>query len=513
MSEVVRSATQISATRLRRQHELAVRFGMRALKETQLEVVLNEACQVVSQGMNSRFAKVLKYLPDDNEFVLETGVGWDRSDIGHTRLGADNASPAGFAFANGRPVISNHLGQEHRFRTPEILVKYGIERAINVPIRGTPTSWGVLEADSPDDDEFTESDLVFLEGVANVISMTLERLMADSHAHASEAFSASVLNASPDSIKVLTRTGTIEFMNLSALQQMQIDDPTLVAGKPWLTLWPELAYAQVEQALEQAFAGESVRFEASRPTQKGQPRWWDVSIAPIVSNDGTIERVVTVARDITERRRHEDTLAQLVEARENQLNSSEMMMKEVHHRVRNSLQLVQTLLFLQANLAVEEEVKSQLTIAARRVSTVGSVHERLYKADGAEATDAALYLGGLIDDLRTGFNDRPIELSAKSLILPAARLAPLGLIACELVTNALKYGKGKVSVTLGRTTDAVELVVCDEGGGFPDSFSTPQGTGLGMRLVKTYSGFGQDAIAIDRSVPFSKISVKFKGVR
>lgn len=70
-----------------------------------------------------------------------------------------------------------------------------------------------------------------------------------------------------------------------------------------------------------------------------------------------------------------------------------------------------------------------------------------------------------------------------------------------------------MSVTLGRTTDAVELVVCDEGGGFPDSFPTPQGTGLGMRLVKTYSGFGQDAIAIDRSVPFSKISVKFKAVR
>ncbi len=77
----------------------------------------------------------------------------------------------------------------------------------------------------------------------------------------------------------------------------------------------------------------------------------------------------------------------------------------------------------------------------------------------------------------------------------------------------MKYGKGKVSVTLERTKDAVELIVCDEGDGFPHSFPKPQGTGLGMRLVSTYSGFGQDAIAVDRSVPFSKIAVKFKAVK
>jgi PAS domain S-box-containing protein len=510
ISEVVRSATHLSASRLRRQHELAVRFGLWALKAPHLDAVLNEACGVVSRGMGSRFAKVLKYLPDQREFLLETGVGWDQADIGVATLGADDASPAGFAFANGGPVISNHLGQEHRFRTPEILTRYGIERAINVPIRGTPVSYGVLEADSTEGDEFIESDIVFLEGVANVISMTLERIMADSVSNHRESFSASVLDASPDCIEVIAKDGAIEFMNLNGLKQMQVADLALIEGKPWTTLWPESAHAEVTAAIEQAFAGGSARFEAFRTTMRGEPRWWDVSISPIVDEVREIERVVTVARDISERREHEERLSRLVAKREIQIDSTEMMMKEVHHRVRNSLQLVQTLLFLQANLAAEEEVKSQLKVAANRVMTVASVHERLYKSDGVEATDAALYLEGLIDDLRAAFDDRAIELSAASMILPARRLAPLGLIACELVTNALKYGKGKVSVGLERSADVIMLTVCDEGNGFPESFPMPQGTGLGMRLVRTYAGFGNDSIAIDRSVSFSKIVVKFK---
>jgi PAS domain S-box-containing protein len=511
--EIVRSAVQLSSSRLRRQHELAARFAVTALRLPRLRDVLDEACYVVSQGIGSRFAKVLRFLPEENLFLLEHGVGWNAADIGVARLGADEASPAGFAHLTGRPVISNHLGQEHRFRTPELLIRYGIERAINVPIRGAPLSYGVLEADSTDGDDFIETDIVFLESVSSVISMTLERSLARSEANRSELFSAQILNASIDCIVVLSNQGSIEFINDSGQLQMGVEDFSQLVGTPWVDRWPASDRQRVEAALRGAAEGVASRFEAPYLTATDTLQWWDVSVAPIRNPDAcdeSVSQIVAVCRDVTERHEHELKLNRLISDRDNQLDMSDLMMKEVHHRVRNSLQLVQTLLFLQASLSGDESVKSQLKIAANRVQTVASVHQRLYQDNGIEATDAADYLAGLIEDLRGSFKDRPMSLDAPSMVLPANRLAPLGLIVCELVTNALKYGQGLVSVTLERDDAAVWLSVCDEGNGFPDNFPVPQGTGLGMRLVRTYAGFGTESVLVDRSVPFSKIVVKFK---
>ena len=83
-------------------------------------------------------------------------------------------------------------------------------------------------------------------------------------------------------------------------------------------------------------------------------------------------------------------------------------------------------------------------------------------------------------------------------------------MTAELVSNALKYGRGQVVVKLEETAGAVRIIVEDEGLSFPKNFPAPQGTGLGMRLIKTYCRGGPDAITVDRSVPFSRIIVIFQ---
>ncbi|MGI4861292.1 MAG: sensor histidine kinase [Janthinobacterium lividum] len=510
VDEIARSVAGLSRTRLRRQHVLAAKFGYFALGDANFADILREAARVAADGVGSRFAKVLRYMPQTDEFLLVAGMGWTSDDIGTLSMGADDASPAGFAYSSGKPVISNHLGNEHRFRTPAILAKYGIERAINVPIRSSMNAYGVLEADSDDAADFTETDIIFLEAVANVIAMALDRDLAHSETRDAELFSSSVLNASHDCIKVMSAQGRLEFMNDNGLCHMQIDDFSQFDGQPWASLWPESAQAEIGKALAEAAAGRPFRFEAYCPTVKGEARWWDISVSPIFSASEQVERIVSVSRDITERHAQEVELSRLLAVREDELRASELMMKEVHHRVRNSLQLVQTLLGLQANLSADESVKGELKVAARRVLSVASVHERLYREDGVAATDAATYLASLLDDLQTGYEDRPVTLRAATLVLPAARLAPLGLITCELITNSMKYGKGRITVDLERIDGMVKLTVADEGSGFPDDFPKPQGTGLGMRLVKTYAGFGDGSIAVDRSVPFSRLVVTFK---
>jgi PAS domain S-box-containing protein len=507
--ETIRSAVDRSVSRLRLQHEIAVQFATSVLRLHNADALLDEACKAVSAGLHSRFVKVLRYRPESQTFVLEAGVGWDPGDIGTIELGADDASPAGHAFTSGQPVLSNHLGAEHRFRTPELLTRHGIKRAINVPIRGIPETFGVLEADSSDGEDFSETDIVFLEGIANVISMSRERLMAESQTDADELFSTSVLNASVDCIQVLSLEGGIEFMNDNGLAALKIDDFAQVGGTQCIELWPDDQRGKVLQALETAVNGDPTRFEGPCPTCAGDARWWDVSVAPIRDAADQVKRVVLTMRDVTDRHENEEKLAALVSSQEIQLGNSALMMKEVHHRVRNSLQLVQTLLALQANLAGDKSVAMHLQTAATRVRTVGSVHHRLYQDDGAEATDATSYLRGLTSDLAALAAGREVTLEGESIVLPAARLAPLGLVTAELVTNALKYGRGKVRVKLERASDALLLAVEDEGDGFPNDFPKPQGTGLGMRLVTTYAGKGVGSVTVDRNVPYSRIVVRF----
>ena len=95
--------------------------------------------------------------------------------VGVATVGADLASPAGYALRTGKPVISNHLENEERFRTPEILRQHGVHRAMNVILQGDGRPFGVLEVDSRSDDEFVEHDLAFLQGAANLLGMAIER--------------------------------------------------------------------------------------------------------------------------------------------------------------------------------------------------------------------------------------------------------------------------------------------------------------------------------------------------
>ena len=84
-------------------------------------------------------------------------------------------SSSGFALRTGKPVISNHLENEQRFRTPELLVEHGIRRAMNVILQGDGSPYGVLEVDSRSEGEFAEHDIAFLQGAANILGMAIER--------------------------------------------------------------------------------------------------------------------------------------------------------------------------------------------------------------------------------------------------------------------------------------------------------------------------------------------------
>lgn len=512
--------------RLRRQQALTVRFALSALRMRHMPDLLREGCVVVAEGLEVSFAKVLRHLPEENSFLLEAGIGWLPEDIGTARLGADLESPAGFAFQTGQPVLSVDLPGEKRFRTPELLRKYGIERALNVIIRGDEQRFGVLEADAPASQHMSARDIAFLETIANTIALALERDAAETTQASAENASTGLLDASPDSIQLITVDGAIEFVNRRGVELLDpaADDGTSTSqgrnlpGTAWLDIWAPTQRDAARMAMLEAANGATTRFEAAWPGGATPVHWFDVTVSPMRDDVGQIVRLMATWRDITERVSNELALTALLNHHESRLDHQKLLLLEVHHRVRNSLQLIRTLLSMQAASSMDSTVREHLNAASNRVMTVGAVHERLYKEGAPTDSDAVQYLRALLDDLQRSLADwrggRSIVLNAAPLPMPADRLTSLGLIAAELVTNALKYGRGTITVSLENRADVLELTVEDDGPGFPDAFpqSQSQGGGLGMRLVRTFSRRGDQAIHIDRTVPHSRIVIRLDPV-
>lgn len=164
-------------TRLRQQ-QLISAFGREALRGQGLKELLQEASRIAAEGLGTSLAKVLQHIPAEGALKIVAGVGWRADVIGVVRFGTDLESPAGFALRTGAPVISNHLGGEGRFRTPRLMVEHGVRRAVNVLIRGEAGAppFGVLEVDSRDPSEdFSESDVDFLQALANVVGLAIDR--------------------------------------------------------------------------------------------------------------------------------------------------------------------------------------------------------------------------------------------------------------------------------------------------------------------------------------------------
>lgn len=199
---------------------------------------------------------------------------------------------------------------------------------------------------------------------------------------------------------------------------------------------------------------------------------------------------------------HERTRAEA--EKDKLLAEKNLLMQEVHHRVKNSLQMVQNLLHYQSRGATHPDAAAQLRESAARVRTIAAIHDRLYRTESAQAVEIRPYLESLMDGLREAvastLTGRSIAVDVDDAAWPANDLPPLGLIATELVTNALKYGAGEVGVTFRQPPggDAATLTVADQGAALAADFDPSRSAGLGMRLVTGLLRARGGVLEIDR---------------
>ncbi|HSK39224.1 MAG TPA: histidine kinase dimerization/phosphoacceptor domain -containing protein [Arenibaculum sp.] len=203
-----------------------------------------------------------------------------------------------------------------------------------------------------------------------------------------------------------------------------------------------------------------------------------------------ISHYVAVAQ---ERRKAEQAIAAALDDGQNLLQQKEMLLKEVNHRVKNSLQLVSSLLAMQGGRLDAPGLKRYFIEASRRVQAVAAVHHRLYRSGDVRSVPFGPYLRDLCADLEQSMDSgRRVRLvvDTEDTDVPTDKAIPLALMLNELVTNAFKHAypvgePGEVRITFGRQDgDMLRLSVADDGTGVPDGLDARDATGLGMTIVR-----------------------------
>lgn len=237
-----------------------------------------------------------------------------------------------------------------------------------------------------------------------------------------------------------------------------------------------------DRRIMESGAGEQLEEEVR--LADGRRAVWLSTKAPLCDDAGTVIGLVGSSVDITDRITAERALAEA-------LKTSDVLLHEVNHRVKNSLQLVTSLLALQAGQARDPALRQSLMEARGRIAVIAAMHQRLYSTSQHDRVDFGDYLRELAAETlaslgggdRIGFETR-IE---PGIIVMLGQAVPLALVVSELLTNALKYAfpvgrNGSVLLALERNCDMMVLTVTDDGIGLPAGFDPGKG-GLGMRIV------------------------------
>ncbi|SDB48802.1 sensor histidine kinase [Belnapia rosea] len=216
------------------------------------------------------------------------------------------------------------------------------------------------------------------------------------------------------------------------------------------------------------------------------------------------------------RRAHDAAEAAVREARdraEELANQRAMLLREVNHRVSNSLQLIASLTRLQEGSVQDPAARDALAAMRNRIAAVAQVHRRLYTSDDVRSVALHDYLFGLVEEIGRSVGGRVITLEAEAVEVPTDRAVSLGVIVTELVTNALKYAypagqEGPITVRLKKREDHGLLVVQDEGVG-ATAHSPAAGTGLGRRIVESLTQSVGGAVEQSAGPGGTEVSIRF----
>ncbi|OHD19870.1 MAG: hypothetical protein A2Y38_26705 [Spirochaetes bacterium GWB1_59_5] len=293
----------------------------------------------------------------------------------------------------------------------------------------------------------------------------------------------SLIESSSDAIFCVDQNGEYKFANyLFASTFGKTAD--FFIGKTFWDIYPKEHADYRYEATKRVFkTGKSESLEVEVPLPD-KTLYFYATANPIIDETGTVILSLTHAVDITERKIAEEKIKSL-------LAEKELILKEVHHRIKNNMNTMMSLLSLQAGNAKDRFAKEALEDAENRMHSMGILYDKLYQSVGFNLLSVEKYLTTLVDEVVQNFPNSQmvrVEKSFQDFILDANHLQLLGIIINELLTNCMKYAfTGRTSGLITVVTTTIDkhaaITVQDNGNGMPGSVSVDESNGFGLQLV------------------------------
>jgi PAS domain S-box-containing protein len=335
---------------------------------------------------------------------------------------------------------------------------------------------------------------------------------------ASEARFRALLESAPDGIVVVDSHGTIVIVNSQTERLFGYTREELI-GQPVEMLVPDSVRATHESYRVNYAADPKLRPMGAGRSLSGRTKAGDefpveISLSPLVTDQGRM--VMSIIRDITERRKAEETI-------QASLREKEALLREIHHRVKNNLQVTSSLLRLQAAAVADAPTREMFEETENRIRSMALVHEKLYQSTNLSRIDFADYVRSLGDLLfrSSAINPENVTLvvSGPETFLSIEVAVPCGLIVNELLSNALKHAfpenrRGQIRVQLDARPDNWTCVsIRDDGIGFPMNFDLARTGTLGLQLVHALVQQIDGRITIEAVKPGACFMIDFPSER
>ncbi|NOZ08423.1 MAG: PAS domain S-box protein [FCB group bacterium] len=324
------------------------------------------------------------------------------------------------------------------------------------------------------------------QGLLGTIVDITDRKSAEEQQKESELWLKTIIETEPECVKILTPTGILVEMNRAGLNMIEAKSLDEVKGKAIYSLIAPEYRPDFKKMLESVCAGNTETLTFEMVGLKGTRRWMESHNVQLRNPGGKLLGLLAVTRDITEQKRANDLIAQ-------SLAEKEVLLKEIHHRVKNNLQVVYSLLNMQIHQMKNEEAREVLRESQSRIRSMALVHEKLYQSENQSRLPAREFIRSITRELFGTYSMSErinLVLEIPDITLDINNAVPCGLVINELVSNALKYafptgrhGTIKISIKPGKKR-SLTIIVADDGIGLPADKKFETSSTLGMTLVR-----------------------------
>ncbi|MCC7158755.1 MAG: PAS domain S-box protein [Ignavibacteria bacterium] len=323
------------------------------------------------------------------------------------------------------------------------------------------------------------------------------------------------IEQSPNSIIITNSKGNIEYINpyFTELTGYTLND---VAGKnPRILQSGKTPADTYKEMWETISSGKVWHGEFLNMKRSGELYWESASIGPIVDENGYTTHYIAIKQDITEKKKQEQLIRESLEEKE-------IMLKEIHHRVKNNLQVISSLLNMQVEHYKNPEAIDAINSSRNRVKAMALVHENLYRSSNISKTEMSEYINMLSRNIYSAygvsFERVGFKQNALGINFGIDTVIPLGLIINEVISNSLKHAfldekKGRIILDITQNPDeSYRLRICDNGVGLPEDFDPEQTRSLGVSLI-TGLASQLDGTAVMNNTGGTEVIVNFKELK